>query len=64
RRGVIAQQLAGIDPNYVACYIGELDGEERSDLLSLNQPALLLDALAAIKVLSARVKELEAKLNK
>ncbi|WP_225760220.1 phage tail fiber protein [Leclercia sp. Marseille-Q4284] len=61
RRGVIAQQLEEIDPNYVAHYIGHVDGEEVNDLLSLNQPALLLDALAAIKVLSARVKELEGK---
>lgn len=61
-RGMIAQDLEKIDPNYVSYYIGHVDGEEVGDLRSPSSYELLCDALAAIKVLSARVKELEAKL--
>lgn len=58
RRGVIAQQLETIDPEYVH------HGSDQDDkpILSLDTNVLLLDALAAIKVLNARVKELEEKL--
>lgn len=62
RRGVIAQQLEQIDPQYVKTrtyILGE--GVERVQK-ELDSNVLLLDALAAIKVLSARVAELEAKL--
>ncbi|EIP9221076.1 tail fiber domain-containing protein [Salmonella enterica] len=62
RRGVIAQQVEQIDPQYVKTrtyILGE--GVERVQK-ELDSNVLLLDALAAIKVLSARVAELEAKL--
>ncbi|MCK7435935.1 tail fiber domain-containing protein, partial [Enterobacter bugandensis] len=52
RRGVIAQEAQTVDSDYV---------KEVNGMLSLDTAPLLLDALAAIKVLSARVAELEAK---
>lgn len=58
RRGVIAQQIETIDPEYVHHSRDQND----KPILSLDTNVLLLDALAAIKVLSSRVKELEAKL--
>ncbi|AXY85082.1 tail fiber protein [Salmonella phage Sw2] len=59
RRGVIAQQIAIIDPQYVK----EIGNPENDDTtLTLDTNPLLMDALAAIKVLSERNKELEAKL--
>ena len=61
RRGVIAQQVEQIDPLYVKTRTYQLgEGVERVQK-ELDSTALLLDALAAIKVLSARVAELEAK---
>ncbi|EKK5568009.1 tail fiber domain-containing protein [Enterobacter hormaechei] len=53
RRGFIAQQLEAIDKDYT---------QQASGFLTLDSNTLLLDALAAIKVLAARVTELEAKL--
>lgn len=50
RRGVISQQIETIDPEYV---------KEIGGLLHLDQTPMLLDALAAIKALSLRVRELE-----
>lgn len=62
RRGVIAQQVEQIDPQYVKTRTYVLgEGVERVQK-ELDSNVLLLDALAAIKVLSARVAELEAKL--
>lgn len=62
RRGVIAQQLEQIDPLYVKNRTYTLGDGQVREQKELDTAALLLDALAAIKVLSARVKELEAKL--
>lgn len=59
RRGVIAQQLELIDPQYVKA----IGNPETDDItLTLDTNPLLMDALAAIKVLSERNKSLETKL--
>lgn len=55
RRGVIAQQAEQVDPQYV-------HSAEKSGVMTLDTNPLLLDALAAIKCLSEKVEELEAKL--
>ena len=55
RRGVIAQQAEQVDPQYV-------HSAEFSGVMTLDSNPLLLDALAAIKCLSEKVEELEAKL--
>ncbi|WPJ68372.1 L-shaped tail fiber protein [Salmonella phage STP-SP2] len=61
RRGVIAQQLELIDPQYVKA----IGNPETDDItLTLDTNPLLMDALAAIKVLSERNKSLEAQLQK
>ncbi|WQZ52619.1 hypothetical protein [Salmonella phage SP33] len=60
RRGVIAQQLELIDPQYVKA----IGNPETDDItLTLDTNPLLMDALAAIKVLSERNKSLETKLH-
>lgn len=59
RRGVIAQQIELIDPQYVKA----IGNPETDDItLTLDTNPLLMDALAAIKVLSERNKSLETKL--
>lgn len=55
RRGVIAQQAEQVDPQYV-------HSAEKSGVMTLDTNPLLLDALAAIKCLSAKVEELEKQL--
>lgn len=55
RRGVIAQQAEKVDPQYV-------HSAEKSGVMTLDSNPLLLDALAAIKCLSAKVEELEKQL--
>ncbi|UDF98917.1 pyocin knob domain-containing S74 family peptidase [Enterobacter cloacae] len=50
RRGVISQQIETIDPEYV---------KEIGGILHLDQTPMLLDALAAIKALTIRVRFLE-----
>ena len=55
RRGVIAQQAEQVDPQYV-------HSAEKSGVMTLDSNPLLLDALAAIKCLSAKVEELEKQL--
>ncbi|EBA6160810.1 tail fiber domain-containing protein [Salmonella enterica] len=60
RRGFIAQQLEDIDPVYVVEH-PDMEGATGDTTYSLNNGALLMDALAAIKVLAARVAELEGK---
>lgn len=66
RRGLIAQEAQLIDPEYVteaATSVNSEDGEVTvSTHLALDTNPLLMDALAAIKVLSAQVKELQSKL--
>ncbi|HCM9168549.1 TPA: tail fiber domain-containing protein [Enterobacter hormaechei subsp. xiangfangensis] len=52
RRGVIAQELEKIDPQYV-------HSAEESGKMTLDLNPLVLDALAAIKALIIRVRELE-----
>lgn len=61
RRGVIAQQLESIDPEYVKDVYQQTAQGEDTTIKVLDNNALMLDMLAAIKVLSARVKELEGK---
>ncbi|QIN99980.1 hypothetical protein ende_41 [Salmonella phage ende] len=56
RRGIIAQQAATIDPEYTH----SSEDKEGNTILSLDTNVLLLDALAAIQVLSARVSKLES----
>ena len=53
RRGVVAQELEKIDPQYV-------HSAEESGKMTLDLNPLVLDALAAIKALTVRVRELEA----
>ncbi|MCU7781937.1 tail fiber domain-containing protein [Lelliottia amnigena] len=53
RRGVIAQELEKVDPQYV-------HSSEESGKMTLDLNPLVLDALAAIKALAIRVRELEA----
>ncbi|WP_239925073.1 tail fiber domain-containing protein [Enterobacter kobei] len=52
RRGVIAQELEKIDPQYV-------HSAEASGKMTLDLNPLVLDALAAIKALAIRVSALE-----
>ncbi|ECZ5235226.1 tail fiber domain-containing protein [Salmonella enterica subsp. enterica serovar Enteritidis] len=56
RRGIIAQQAETVDAEYVH------HNPEPNATKELDTNVLLLDALAAIKVLAGRVKQLEAKL--
>ncbi|ENI8095771.1 tail fiber domain-containing protein [Enterobacter sp. TF2-1-2] len=51
RRGVIAQQIEKIDPEYV-------HSAEGVGKMTLDLNPLLMDALAAIKALNAKVEEL------
>lgn len=60
RRGVIAQELEEIDPLYVKTRTYYIEPGKSRVQKELDTNALLLDALAAIKVLSDRVKELES----
>jgi hypothetical protein len=53
RRGVVAQELQLIDPQYV-------HSAEESGKMTLDLNPLVLDALAAIKALAIRVRVLEA----
>lgn len=61
RRGFIAQDLQEIDKEYVHNRVIEKDGVEQ-ETLTLDTNVLLIDALLAIKALTKRVEELEAKL--
>ncbi|WP_254056293.1 hypothetical protein [Enterobacter cloacae complex sp.] len=56
RRGVIAQELEKIDPQYV-------HSAEESGKMTLDLNPLVLDALAAIKALSIRISALEEDTN-
>ena len=68
RRGVIAQQVREIDP----CYVKESDTSYQDEdgnvvenkRLVLDTNPLLMDALCAIKVLSAQVEELKEEIRK
>lgn len=62
RRGVIAQELQKIDPEYVHKQVYNMGGEEEKEILQLDLTPMTLDALAAIKELSSQVKELRAEL--
>lgn len=62
RRGVIAQEIQEIDPEYVHLNLDQTDEDGiTKERLSLDNNALLLDALIAIKNLADRVEELEGK---
>lgn len=56
RRGVIAQQIEEIDPEYVHHNVNPLSGEE---VLTLDTNVLLMDAICAINAISKRLKILE-----
>ena len=58
RRGFIAQQLEEIDPQYVRKY-ADATGKE---FLALDENVLLLDLVATVQHLAAKVEELESKL--
>lgn len=62
RRGVIAQELLKIDPQYVHNRVYNMGGGETKEILQLDMTPMTLDALAAIQELSAQVKELKAEL--
>ncbi|MEJ1069096.1 tail fiber domain-containing protein [Klebsiella pneumoniae] len=66
RRGIIAQQAQEVDPQYVkqmrTSYIS--NGEQiDDDRLQLDNNVIMMDTLAAVKVLIQRVETLENKLN-
>ncbi|MFS9562680.1 tail fiber domain-containing protein, partial [Enterobacter hormaechei] len=61
RRGVIAQEIMEIDPQYVHLNIDRNpDTQEDTERYSLDNNALLLDALLAIQALSKKVTLLES----
>lgn len=62
RRGVIAQELQKIDPQYVHNRVYNMGGEDTKEILQLDMTPMTLDALAAIQELSAQVKELKDEL--
>lgn len=63
RRGVIAQEVQKIDPQYTSLSVMEAtNGTPRMETLQLDLTPMTLDALAAIKELSSQVKELKAEL--
>lgn len=67
RRGIIAQQAKEVDDEYVREVFKDIKDEDGKVIdsetyLALDTNPLLMDALAAIKVLSAQVKELQTKL--
>ncbi|URY10735.1 non-contractile tail fiber protein [Shigella phage ESh3] len=62
RRGVIAQELQKIDPEYVHKKVYKIGGGEEMEILQLDLTPMTLDALAAIQELSNQVKELKAEL--
>lgn len=62
RRGVIAQELQKIDPEYVHNRVYNVGGGEETEILQLDLTPMTLDALAAIQELSNQVKELKAEL--
>ncbi|WAO25484.1 non-contractile tail fiber protein [Shigella phage CT02] len=63
RRGVIAQEVQKIDPQYTSLSVMEATNETpRMETLQLDLTPMTLDALAAIKELSSQVKELKAEL--
>lgn len=68
RRGVIAQQVREIDPCYVkeseASYQDENGNVVENKRLVLDTNPLLMDALCAIKALSAQVDELKEEIRK
>lgn len=62
RRGVIAQQIQKIDPEYVSSIFNQDENGNDVETLALDTNVLLLDSLAAIKVLSQKVEKLESRL--
>lgn len=68
RRGVAAQQVREIDPCYVkeskGSYINENGEQVEVDKLVLDTNPLLMDAICAIKALSAQVDELKEEIRK
>lgn len=62
RRGVIAQELQKIDPEYVHKQVYKMGGDEEKEILHLDLTPMTLDALAAIQELSNQIKELKAEL--
>lgn len=68
RRGVAAQQIMEIDPCYVkkseGSYIDENGEQVNIEKLVLDTNPLLMDALCAIKALSAQVDELKEEIKK
>ncbi|MBH8538835.1 tail fiber domain-containing protein [Klebsiella pneumoniae] len=66
RRGIIAQQAEEVDEQYVKhVNISYLDGNKQvnSERLQLDNNVLMMDTLAAVKVLIKRVEALENKIN-
>ncbi|MFL9731153.1 tail fiber domain-containing protein [Klebsiella pneumoniae] len=66
RRGIIAQQAEEVDEQYVKhVNISYLDGNKQvnSERLQLDNNVIMMDTLAAVKVLIKRVEALENKIN-
>ena len=58
--GFIAQDLQKVNPLYT--WVDELDSQNDRKLLNVSDRAIMADMVGAIKALSAKVEELEAKL--
>ncbi|HFT3291992.1 TPA: tail fiber domain-containing protein [Klebsiella pneumoniae] len=66
RRGIIAQQAEEVDEQYVKhVNISYMDGNKQvnSERLQLDNNVIMMDTLAAVKVLIKRVEALENKIN-
>lgn len=67
RRGIVAQQAQEVDPQYVkqVCTSYMKNGKQvNDDRLQLDNNVIMMDTLAAVKVLIQRVEELEALIGK
>lgn len=63
RRGIIAQQIEQVDKQYVKTRVYSPEPGVEKVQKELDTNVLLLDALAAIKVLSQKIEKLEAQLS-
>lgn len=62
RRGVIAQQAKAVDDQYVKHHVmPERMGYDAVDVYTLDTVPMLLDAIAAIQVLTKRIEQLEGR---
>lgn len=66
RRGIVAQQARGVDPQYVKHIKTSVKGSDGQDVeidkMQLDNNVIMMDTLAATKVLIERVERLEAEI--